>query len=63
MIYDVLDAIFQSYEENILGWQGGLAEGLYQGEGPKGHPHISHTLAYLHKPLFGIQNLHTRSPS
>ena len=61
MIYDVLDAIFQSCEENILGWQGGLAEGLYQGEDPKGHLHISHTLAYLDIPLFGIQNLHSPS--
>ena len=37
MIYDVLGAISQSYEENILSSQGGLAEGLYQEEDPKGH--------------------------
>lgn len=55
MIYDVLGAISQSYEENILSSQGGLAEGLYQEEDPKGHQHISQTLAYLHKPLFGLQ--------
>ena len=57
MIYDVLGAISQSYEENILSSQGGLAEGLYQEEDPKGHQHISQTLAYLHKPLCGLQNI------